>query len=155
LREIRLQVHPEGSGENARPGRSGPAADRRTDAWRIRRRLRPDPPGLALAKHAKYFAVRPRDPSPRWLRGGERAGMNGEVLPTLSCPGRSERSDQQQKSDETGEDRQDADAAHNAGVSHLQADPIVALEGRAGAHGHHARHIDTIALRNPPGVPTG
>src|SRR5688572_31188095 len=42
--------------------------------------------------------------------------------------------------EQAGEHRQHADAAHDGGLPHFQADPVVALVDLAGAHREHARH---------------
>lgn len=61
---------------------------------------------------------------------GNPASIFGKYgLPSLTRPGQRQRADKQKEADESGEDRKHADAAHHAQVAHLEADPVVALEG--------------------------
>src|ERR1700722_18396105 len=47
---------------------------------------------------------------------------------SFAQPGRGEGTEQQQQADQTGEDRQDADAPDHAGIAHFHAHPAVAAE---------------------------
>src|ERR1051326_9577353 len=70
----------------------------------------------------------------------------GRALPPLARPGAGEAAEQEEKAEHADENRQHADAAHDAGVGHLQADPAVACVGVAGAHREDARHIEAAAV---------
>src|SRR5262249_14226163 len=65
-------------------------------------------------------------------------------------PGRRQRTDQQQETDEAGEDRQDPNATYNTGITHFNANPIVTFVGGAGPYRHDTRNIEAATLRNPP-----
>ena len=66
--------------------------------------------------------------------------MSGRALAALAQPGRREAADEQQQAEPAGEQRQHADATHDAGVAHLHAEPVVAVERVARAHRQQARH---------------
>src|SRR5262249_27243611 len=89
------------------------------------------------------------------VAGLVRPGWGKTRLASLSCPPGSERAHPQQKGRKSCKARQDADAAHDAGITHLQANPIIALECGASAYWNHARHVHTIAISDPPHVTAG
>jgi hypothetical protein len=57
--------------------------------------------------------------------------------------------------EQAGEHRQHADAAHDARVAHLEADPVVAVEGVARAHRQHARHVHARGGFDAPRIAPG
>src|SRR4029079_17330090 len=77
------------------------------------------------------------------------------ALSSLAHPGGGERADQQQEAEQAREHRQHADAAHHAGIAHLQPDPVLAAIGVARSHGDDARQRHARTVRDAARAATG
>ena len=117
---------------------------------------------LEYFRHGGHFALRAAPargvicPGGRACsQGGMTLGRNTLISAAFAHPGGGKATDKQKEPDQTGKNRQHADASHHACLADAQTQPVVALEGIARTNGENAGEVDGAAILHSHNVAAG